>query len=97
MFWGEKQTNIISHKALKQDIRCTCTERDETKAFKRVSQQNEFVSAKFHISIIKALLLPWLVCIFPVVKHPSPPLLDVIDVDNISIIILSDTSVQVFD
>ncbi len=43
--------------ALKQDIRCTCTERDETKAFKRVSLQNEFVSAKFHISIIKALLL----------------------------------------
>ncbi len=52
-----KKPKIISHKALKQDIRCTCTERDETKAFKRVSLQNEFVSAKFHISIIKALLL----------------------------------------
>ncbi len=32
--FGEKKTKIISHKALKQDIRCTCTERDETKAFK---------------------------------------------------------------
>ncbi len=52
-----KKTKIISHKALKQDIRCTCTERDVTKAFKRVSQQNDFVSAKFHISIIKAPLL----------------------------------------
>ncbi len=31
---------------------------DETKAFRRVSLQNEFVSAKFHISIIKALLCP---------------------------------------
>ncbi len=56
-FWGEKKTkNIISHKALKQDIRCTCTESYETKAFKRISLQNEFVSAKFHISIIKAPL-----------------------------------------
>ncbi len=34
-----------------------CTERDETKAFKRVSLQNVFVGAKFHISIIKAPLL----------------------------------------
>ncbi len=54
---GRKKPKIISHKALKQDIRCTCTERDETKAFKMVRLQNEFVSAKFHISIIKALLL----------------------------------------
>ncbi len=53
----EKKTKIISHKALKQDIRCRCTERDETKVFKRLGQQNEFVSAKFHISIIKAVLL----------------------------------------
>ncbi len=56
MFWPEKTTKIISHKALKQDIRCMCTERDETKALKRVSLQNEFVSAKFPISIIKAPL-----------------------------------------
>ncbi len=54
---GRKNTKIISHKALKQDIRCTCTERDETKAFKRVSLHNVFVGAKFHISIIKAPLL----------------------------------------
>ncbi len=53
--FGEKKTKIISYKALKQDIRCTCTERDETKAFK--SLQNVFVGAKFHISIIKAPLL----------------------------------------
>ncbi len=56
-FGEQKKTNIISHESLKQDIRCTCTERDETKAFKRVSLHYEFVSAKFHISIIKAPLL----------------------------------------
>ncbi len=57
MFWVEKKKKRISHKALKQDIRCMCKERDKTKTFKRVTLQNEFVSAKFHISINKSPLL----------------------------------------
>ncbi len=38
---GITKTKIISYKALKQDIRHTCTKRDETKSFKRVKIDNE--------------------------------------------------------